>query len=491
MEGAEGRWIFGPFSMVPTEKAMRSLDLQARVIAILLAVVVPIFLLLTPVQNQVLSPLLEDEIQSSGMVFLQSLANTIDSKKLPLGLDPTRALEDRIQRALYSQPSALRVDVWLKDAKTDSLINIASTVEEDPGVTPDVPVYSETPKFLRTMDADFPAIVITYPFKTRNRSLNIVGVFSLRLVKSLQTTITRFNLFAAFVTCVLLIFFLSFFLRRAIQSERKLREAQISNEALVSRLELAERELHQKEKLSVMGQLTASFAHEIGTPLNSISGHAQLLEQDLDASIAAKGPSRQASDRLRIMREQLTRIESIVKGFLETTRKPDVVGGQRIFLPDVLNRMGHLLEPTFSKYRIVLERNWVQGIPFVDGVPIELEQILLNLLNNSIDAIKERQELESTHSGVISIDTETDLIRDLVRVKVRDNGRGIAPEAQSQIFRPFFTTKRRGEGHGLGLSICQDLMRGMGGSIVAQSSVGVGTSMILEFKISANQRGLE
>ncbi len=465
---------------------MRSLDLQARVIAILLAVVVPIFLLLTPVQNQVLSPLLEDEIQSSGMVFIQSLANTIDSKKLLLSPDPTRAIEDRIQRALYSQPSALRVDVWLKDQKSDVLTNIASTVEEDPGVSPEPPQFTDKAKIIRTTDSDLPVIVVTYPIKTTGRTLNIVGVFSLRLVKSLQTTISRFNLFAAFVTCVLLIVFLSFFLRRAIQSEKKLREAQASNEVLVSRLELAQRELHQKEKLSVMGQLTASFAHEIGTPLNSISGHAQLLEQDLKEPFAT-APDGRALDRLRIMKEQLNRIEGIVKGFLETTRSPEKILGERLSLPDVLTRMSQLLEPTFAQYRITLERNWTPNLPWVNGTPIELEQVLLNLLNNAIDAIKERQEMDPKYEGTIALGTELEPKLRSVLIHVRDNGSGISDEAKSQIFRPFFTTKRRGEGHGLGLAICQDLMRGMGGQIRAESQVSVGTQMTLELKIAEVQ----
>lgn len=468
---------------------MRSLDLQARVIAILLAVVVPIFLLLTPVQNQVLSPLLEDEIQSSGMVFIQSLANTIDSKKLLLSPDPTRAIEDRIQRALYSQPSALRVDVWLKDQKTDALTNIASTVEEDPGVVPEAPPFADKPKVVRSTDSDLPVIVVTYPIKTSGRMLNIVGVFSLRLVKSLQTTISRFNLFAAFVTCILLIVSLSFFLRRAIQSEKKLREAQASNEVLVSRLELAQRELHQKEKLSVMGQLTASFAHEIGTPLNSISGHAQLLEQDLQG-LGDASPGGRTLERVKIMKDQLSRIEGIVKGFLETTRSPEKILGQRLSLPDVLNRMSNLLEPTFSQYRITLERSWTPSLPWVNGTPIELEQVLLNLLNNAIDAIKERQEVESSYQGVIEIRTAFTRGEDRLLVQVLDNGSGIADEARAQIFRPFFTTKRRGEGHGLGLSICQDLMRGMGGQIRVETKPGVGTEMILELRTADDQGGI-
>src|SRR4029077_10301588 len=111
-----------------------------------------------------------------------------------------------------------------------------------------------------------------------------------------------------------LIFALSYFLRRTIENDRRLKEAESENLQLTHQLHEAQRRLMVSEKLAVMGQLTASFAHEIGTPLNAVGGHLQLLREDL---LPVESSERKnLTERLEIVNGQVKKIEEIVKAFL-------------------------------------------------------------------------------------------------------------------------------------------------------------------------------
>src|SRR5580698_4120021 len=126
---------------------------------------------------------------------------------------------------------------------------------------------------------------------------------------------------AAASSMIALLVGLGYFLRKTIQNDRKLRVAETQNLQLTEQLHEAERQLMTTEKLAVMGQLTASFAHEIGTPLNAIGGHLQLLREDLGQSVGSDARTA-TTERLAIINGQVTKIESIVKSFLQSTAKP-------------------------------------------------------------------------------------------------------------------------------------------------------------------------
>ena len=107
--------------------------------------------------------------------------------------------------------------------------------------------------------------------------------------------------------------------------------------------------------------------------------------------------------------------------------------------------------------------------------PSQLQQVLLNLLNNAIDAITERHGCEG---GELSIQAGPDT-NGRVKISVRDNGAGISPENLKKIFSPFFTTKPPGKGTGLGLYVCYGIIEGMGGAMEVESQRGVGTTFVV------------
>jgi two-component system NtrC family sensor kinase len=131
---------------------------------------------------------------------------------------------------------------------------------------------------------------------------------------------------------------------------------------------------------------------------------------------------------------------------------------------------------------MVTEKASVQGIrlkkeiseqtPLVRADPSQLQQVLLNLLNNAIDAITERHGCEG---GELSIQAGPDM-NGRVKISVRDNGVGISPDNLKKIFAPFFTTKPPGKGTGLGLYVCYGIIEGMGGTMEVESQRGVGTT---------------
>ncbi|MEJ2726230.1 MAG: HAMP domain-containing sensor histidine kinase, partial [Deltaproteobacteria bacterium] len=121
---------------------------------------------------------------------------------------------------------------------------------------------------------------------------------------------------------------------------------------------------------------------------------------------------------------------------------------------------------------IALKEEIAEGIPPVHGDPGQLQQVLLNLLNNAIDAII---EAHGSKGGELAIQATPDENEKVV-ISVTDNGAGISPENLKKVFTPFFTTKPVGKGTGLGLSVCFGIVDNMGGVMEVESKKGVGTT---------------
>lgn len=456
-------------------KQLKSLDLQAKVLLILLAVTLPMSLLGSLVQSRLTAPLLNDEVKTLGLTFAQNLATQIDAGKLFSKSNITAAVEDRIQRLIYFQPSIARVDVFIASQGAVSLI--ASSVEEDES---SIPKLESLHKKIETQIAE-EAIsedsevqkfwAIFYPVESSGVSANIRVLVSLRLAEAIQNTLYRFNMLSALVSTLLLILILSFFLRRAIVNEKQLRVAQSSNEELTGRLQETQRELIRKEKLAAMGQLTAQFAHEIGTPLNAVSGHLQLLSFDLE-----KNPK----ERIEIISGQVKKIESIVKAFLQTTSQSTTAPKELASVHEIVERVLALVMPTLQKHGISFGKELQAKEDSVEVVPIEIEQVVLNLVNNAIDSMKEQRGKKNA----IWIRSKVSQDGLNIEIQIEDTGTGISKENMGRIFKPFFTTKATGEGHGLGLSICQQIVKTYGGEIKAESKLKRGTMMTLVMPLS-------
>ncbi len=265
--------------------------------------------------------------------------------------------------------------------------------------------------------------------------------------------------------------------------EEATHELALRNEELKSineELYETQKTLARSERLAVAGQLAASLAHEIGTPLNSISGHVQLLAR-------RKSLDEVSQRRLRIIEGQIDSIVRTVKQLLSWTRKFDL-HLEPLDLRRVLKESILVSSPTLQQRKIKVQTDIPRDCPQVYGDAGYLQQVFLNLINNSMDAMPEGGELSVKLR--YPTDSETGQDRDAgdIVIEVSDTGHGIAPEMLARIFEPMFTTKRIGTGAGLGLAICDQIIRQHAGRIEVESELGRGTHFTIVLPIDCRHR---
>src|ERR671920_1122002 len=243
------------------------------------------------------------------------------------------------------------------------------------------------------------------------------------------------------------------------------------NEQLEERnLELYQttRRLTELERLAAAGQLAAQFAHEVGTPLNLISGHVQLL---LAGPARADGPERK---RLETICAQIERIERIVRGMLDRTRA-EAVEFIPLDLNALLRRTFDATAPTLEASGVRLAASLAEDLPRVPGDADRLQQVFINLFNNALDAM--------CGGGELRVETSSE--SGGVRVDFSDTGTGMTEEVRAHIFDPLYTTKERGRGTGLGLVVVRQVVQEHGGRIEVESAPGRGARFRLTFPAAA------
>jgi signal transduction histidine kinase len=206
-----------------------------------------------------------------------------------------------------------------------------------------------------------------------------------------------------------------------------------------------QRRLRHSDRLALLGRTMAMVAHEVGTPLHSMAGHLELLSQELPEEVLRGSPER----RLAIIRSQLTRVTDTIEQLLAATRRP---AGSRtpVDLVGVLREVLDLVSPGVASARVRLETD-LTPLPLVTADTPQVQQALLNVITNALDAMRE--------GGTLRVRTEVER-RDgteWARVAIGDTGSGIPADHLKRIFEPFFTTKELGKGAGLGLFITQQV----------------------------------
>jgi two-component system NtrC family sensor kinase len=229
-----------------------------------------------------------------------------------------------------------------------------------------------------------------------------------------------------------------------------------------------QKHLVQAERLSLIGQLTATFAHEIGSPLSAVSTHLQLLQENPGLAPATR-------ERVQLVDAEINRIIGIVENLLSNARSAP----QRtpLDLQEVVRRVIQLLGPTLRSRRteVVVEAD--PGQLRILGNPDQLEQLFLNLCNNALDAMAGPGRITL---ALHRLPAERPEAPAHVQVQVRDSGAGIPADRLPHIFEPFFTTKEFGKGSGLGLAVSREIVRQHGGRIGVQSPPGEGAAFTLE-----------
>lgn len=239
----------------------------------------------------------------------------------------------------------------------------------------------------------------------------------------------------------------------------------------------AKDQLNRSERLAAVGQLVASVAHEVGTPLHSIAWHVQALAEEPDATPDMK-------KRVAIIDDQLTKVVRIIQDLLSSTRPRQPEPAWRS-VREVVTPAAALMEPAFHAKQIALTVEIPQGLPQIWADTERIHQVLVNILDNALAATSSQGAVHILAGTREATPEELERGRRvsgrvspvMVTIAVQDTGCGM-PEADAQkAFEPFFTTKAVGKGTGLGLFLSRETVLAHGGSLVLTSEIGQGTTV--------------
>ena len=279
--------------------------------------------------------------------------------------------------------------------------------------------------------------------------------------------------------------------------ERDLQESMRAERAAHEKLKQAQSALVQTEKLAGLGQMVAGVAHEINNPLAFVSNNVAVLQRDLRAIIEMlklyaqmdSSPEQAAQLRQQVKdladridleytlsnlddmlvrsRDGLKRIQQIVKDLRDFARL-DAGDLHEVDLNAGIESTINIVRGLARKKQVTLDLD-LKPMPQVACYPAKINQVVMNLVTNAIDACGE--------GGRVTVRSANE--NGAVRIEVSDTGRGIPPEIRQRIFDPFFTTKPIGKGTGLGLSISYGIVQDHGGTISVESEVGSGTTFVV------------
>ena len=288
------------------------------------------------------------------------------------------------------------------------------------------------------------------------------------------------------------------------QEQKKLIEEK-NNESnkLLTELKETQTQLVQSEKMASLGQLTAGVAHEINNPINFVSANIKPLKEDLNDILECIGQYEKVIEENKLENYfselekfkknkdiifSMQEIQELLKGIEEgASRTTEIVKGLRNFSrldQNIIKKanMNEGIESTLTllhsvyKDRIEIEKD-LGEIQEVECLPGQINQVLMNILSNAIQAIHDK--------GEIFIKTWEE--EPMVKISIKDTGSGMSEVTKQKIFDPFFTTKEVGKGTGLGLSISYGIIEKHKGKIEVNSEPGKGTEFIISVPILQNK----
>jgi two-component system sporulation sensor kinase A len=246
----------------------------------------------------------------------------------------------------------------------------------------------------------------------------------------------------------------------------------------------AQQQLIRSEKMSALGRMASSMAHEINNPLQAIQGCLTLVQDELSGT---RRPQ-QLTRYLDVITSEVERVAALGQQMREFYR-PVREGKERTDIHNLLIDLLALSSGKLRQSRVIVERDWMNAAHSVLANPDHLKQVFLNLLFNAIDAMPV--------GGTLRITTAPDSMRretperfgtgplvEAIRIDFADTGVGMAPETQARLFEPFFTTKEHGAG--LGLSISYNIIQAHNGRILVESQEGVGTIVSVLLPVARN-----
>ena len=285
----------------------------------------------------------------------------------------------------------------------------------------------------------------------------------------------------------------------------ELQDKNVQLESVLGDLQKAQDQIVMREKLAALGELTAGVAHEIRNPLNFVKNFAEASEELLEELLEVleeNGDSLPEDDRslieevsqdltanLQRIRSHGDRANRIVHDMLSMgrgsgDRSPTDINQ----LVDEYARLAyHSARATDQNFQLNIERDFDSQVGELNVVSQELGRVFLNMVANSCYATDERRQAVASDGAdapfMPTVRLATQRHEAHVEVRIGDNGGGMPPEVAEKIFNPFFTTKPTGEGTGLGLAMCSDIVRQHGGNIRVDIEEGKGTEMIIDLPL--------
>ena len=244
---------------------------------------------------------------------------------------------------------------------------------------------------------------------------------------------------------------------------------------MAKQLETKQEQLLQSRKMASIGTFTSGIAHELNNPLNNISLTAESLMEDF-----TEMTKEEASEMMMEILAQADRASQVVKNLLEFSRteRPVLL---ELSINEVLDRTIKLIKNQIMVTGIHLKKENSKNLPLIQGRNQDLQQVFINILLNSIQAMK-----DLSGENIITILTGPGP-DGYIRIDFSDTGIGIKPENMKHIFDPFFTTKPVGRGTGLGLSLVYSIIRTHGGYIEVKSEINKGTAFSIYLPITVNE----
>ena len=202
------------------------------------------------------------------------------------------------------------------------------------------------------------------------------------------------------------------------------------------------REAIESEKMNAVTLLAAGVAHELGNPLNSLNIHLQLLERDLRRS---KVPTEEVLESVRIARNEVARLDTIISQFLGAVRPSHAVR-RAVSINTTLRESLAFLQPEIQDRDVIVQEELSEDLPAIPANPDQLKQAFYNLIKNALQAL--------SHGGILRVTTSQSDTH--LQISFEDNGTGISVEDMAHITEPYFTRKKSGTG--LGLFIVQRIV---------------------------------
>lgn len=248
-------------------------------------------------------------------------------------------------------------------------------------------------------------------------------------------------------------------------------------EQKTSELKRAHEHALHTEKMASIGKMAAVLAHEINNPLSGILTYAKLLRKYVDHEDGGQSRRKEICDSLELIASESRRCGDLVKNLLTFSRATPI-NLQPTNLNHVIEQSLRLVQHQLDLNGVHVQAQLEAKLPLVHCDGAQIEQVLLALLMNAVDAMPQ--------GGNLWLTTTSSNDDNLVRVVVRDDGAGISPEILPRIFEPFLTTKETGRGVGLGLAISHSILERHHGTIEVQSELGKGTTFTVTLPWAAD-----